>query len=51
MLSNRRGRTRPHLMFVDRGSEMTQQPTLVTKDDQALKIFQWAAGAASLRMA
>ena len=29
---------------------MTHQP-FVTKDDQALKIFQWAAGAASLRMA
>lgn len=30
---------------------MIQQQTFVTKDDQALKIFQWAAGAASLRMA
>jgi ubiquinone/menaquinone biosynthesis C-methylase UbiE len=30
---------------------MIQQSTFVTKDDQALKIFQWAAGAASLRMA
>jgi SAM-dependent methyltransferase len=27
------------------------QQSLVTKDDQALKIFSWAAGAASLRMA
>lgn len=29
---------------------MTQDP-FATKDEQALKIFQWAAGAASLRMA
>ncbi len=30
---------------------MIQQQTFVTKDDQALKLFTWAAGAASLRMA
>lgn len=30
---------------------MTNQQQLVTKDEQALKIFGWAAGAASLRMA
>lgn len=30
---------------------MTQRQTLVTKDDQALKLFNWAAAAASLRMA
>jgi ubiquinone/menaquinone biosynthesis C-methylase UbiE len=30
---------------------MIQQQTFVTKDDQALKFFRWAAGAASLRMA
>ncbi len=30
---------------------MIHQQTFVTKDDQALKLFQWAAGAASLRMA
>jgi SAM-dependent methyltransferase len=28
-----------------------QHPSLVTKDEQALKIYSWAAGAASLRMA
>ena len=30
---------------------MIQHQTFVTKDDQALKLFNWAAGAASLRMA
>ncbi len=30
---------------------MTQRQSLVTKDDQALKLFNWAAAAASLRMA
>ncbi len=30
---------------------MTQRQTPVTKDDQALKLFTWAAAAASLRMA
>jgi len=30
---------------------MIEEQTLVTKDEQALKVFSWAAGAASLRMA
>ena len=30
---------------------MSQQQSFATKEDQALKIFTWAAGAASLRMA
>jgi ubiquinone/menaquinone biosynthesis C-methylase UbiE len=33
------------------GSVMTQRQSLVTKDDQAFKLFSWAAAAASLRMA